>query len=60
MDTIDLNELEPDSKEYNQASALIRGVASRFKQLGYNICGFDAYTTSSVLKGSGLSSSAAF
>lgn len=60
MDTIDLNELEPDSKEYNQASALIRGVAARFKQLGYNICGFDAYTTSSVLKGSGLSSSAAF
>ena len=60
MDTIDLNELEPDSKEFNRASALIRGVAARFKELGYNICGFDAYTTSSVLKGSGLSSSAAF
>ncbi len=60
MDTIDLNELTPDPKEYNRASALIRGVAARFKELGYNICGFDAYTTSSVLKGSGLSSSAAF
>lgn len=30
------------------------------KQLGYPVGGFDAYTTSNVLKGSGLSSSAAF
>ncbi len=60
MDVIDLNELSPDPNEYNRASALIRGVASRFKDLGYNISGFDSYTTSNVLKGSGLSSSAAF
>ena len=46
--------------ETNTAAALIRGVAARFIQLGYPVSGFDAYTTSSVLKGSGLSSSAAF
>ena len=31
-----------------------------FRKDGYSVGGFDAYTTSSVLKGSGLSSSAAF
>ncbi len=60
MDEIDLNVLEPQRDEAEHACALIRGVAARFKQLGYEIGGFDAYTTSDVLKGSGLSSSAAF
>lgn len=60
MDEINLNELKPIESEYERASALIRGVAARFKELGYEIGGFDAYTTSNVLKGSGLSSSAAF
>ena len=46
--------------EKNTAASLIRGVAAKFAALGYRIGGFDAYTTSSVLKGSGLSSSAAF
>ena len=40
--------------------ALIRGVAARLKQLGYVVGGFDASVTSTVFKGSGLSSSAAF
>ena len=40
--------------------ALIRGVASRLRQLGYKVGGFDASATSTVFKGSGLSSSAAF
>ena len=39
---------------------LIRGVCARLKALGYEVGGFDAVTTSRVLKGSGLSSSAAF
>ncbi|MBS4759580.1 MAG: galactokinase [Clostridium sp.] len=60
IDEIDLGELEPDSSEYNQAKALIRGVAADFQKLGFEIKGFDAYTESNVLKGSGLSSSAAF
>ena len=39
--------------------ALIRGVAARLRQLGYAVGGFDASITSTVFKGSGLSSSAA-
>ena len=60
MDEIDLSVLTPQEDENEHASSLIRGVAARFKELGYTIGGFDAYTTSNVLKGSGLSSSAAF
>ena len=37
---------------------MIRGVASKFQE--YGLRGFDAYVTSTVLSGSGLSSSAAF
>lgn len=59
-DVIDLSVLTPQEDEVEHAPALVRGVAARFKQLGYEIGGFDAYTTSNVLKGSGLSSSAAF
>lgn len=58
--SIDLNILEPEEKEKNTSDALIRGVAAGFKKNGYNIGGFKAYTTTNVLKGSGLSSSAAF
>ena len=60
MDVIDITEIEKNTAEYGRASALIRGVLSRFKELGADISGFNAYTTSNVLKGSGLSSSAAF
>ena len=60
MDDIDITELEKNTAEHGRASALIRGVLSRFKELGADISGFNAYTTSNVLKGSGLSSSAAF
>ncbi len=60
MDTVDAAVLEPQQKENNRSAALIRGVAAGFGKMGYDIGGFDAYTTSNVLKGSGLSSSAAF
>lgn len=60
MDVIDITELEKNTADHGRASALIRGVLSRFKELGADISGFNAYTTSNVLKGSGLSSSAAF
>lgn len=59
-DVILLSELEPDKSEYGKSIALIRGVCGEFKKDGYGIGGFVAYTTSNVLKGSGLSSSAAF
>ena len=60
MDTIDLSDLEIHPEQFDKAIALIRGVIKKFVDLGYDIKGFDAYTTSNVLKGSGLSSSAAF
>ena len=60
LSTISLEQLEPDEKEFNTTPALIRGVAARFKELGFDVRGFDAYIESSVLSGSGLSSSAAF
>ena len=58
--TVDLSVLEPVAAEVNSTPALIRGVAARFAQLGCKVAGFDAYVESSVLPGSGLSSSAAF
>ncbi len=55
-----LSALEPQEEEINTTPALIRGVAARFAQLGCKVEGFDAYITSTVLPGSGLSSSAAY
>ena len=57
---IDINDLEVKESEKNTADALIRGVVAGFKNSGYKVGGFKAYTTTNVLKGSGLSSSAAF
>ncbi len=59
-DEVDLTQLEPIEAEHNTSASLIRGVAAGIKNYGGNIGGFDAYTMSDVLKGSGLSSSAAF
>ncbi|MBQ6878046.1 MAG: galactokinase [Oscillospiraceae bacterium] len=60
MCEIDVNNLVPDDNEINTTPALIRGVAARFVQLGCEVKGFDAYCESTVLPGSGLSSSAAY
>ena len=59
-DVIDLDGLSPREDERNTSAALIRGVCARLRQLGWQVGGFDAFTSSRVLKGSGLSSSAAF
>ncbi len=59
-DTININDTDIKSSEENKAISLLRGIANKFKEMGYSIKGFDAYTTSTVLKGSGLSSSAAY
>ncbi|MCI6640165.1 MAG: galactokinase [Pygmaiobacter massiliensis] len=59
-DEVDLAQLDPQPQEEGRSAALIRGVAARICQLGGKVGGFDAYTTSDVLRGSGLSSSAAF
>ena len=60
MTVVDLKDLEPVASEINSTPALVRGVAARFTQLGCTVEGFDAYCESTVLPGSGLSSSAAY
>lgn len=57
---IDLNDLAAKETEKNTTAALIRGVAAAFAQRGYKLVGFDVKVRSTVLPGSGLSSSAAF
>ena len=57
---VDITDLLPRAEEINTTMALIRGVAARFTQLGCKVEGFDAYVTSTVLPGSGHSSSAAY
>lgn len=60
VETIDLNDLEPQKQEIGKTPALIRGVAHAFNKRGYKIGGFNCYSTSKVAAGSGISSSAAF
>ena len=60
LDVIDLATAEPQAGESTHSASLIRGIAEGFRAVGRQIGGFDAYTASDVLRGSGLSSSAAF
>ena len=57
---VDISDTDVRAEERESTLALIRGVAARLRQLGYKVGGFDASVTSTVFKGSGLSSSAAF
>lgn len=64
-DDMAIKELSPDDlekkdEEAESSEALIKGVLYKLQSDGYGIGGFDAYMTSDVLRGSGLSSSAAF
>lgn len=58
--TIDLNALDYRKEEEETTLAIIKGTIQALAERGYECRGFDAYITSDVLKGSGLSSSAAF
>ena len=60
LDVIDLAAAEPQAGESTHSASLIRGIAEGFRAVGKQIGGFDAYTATDVLRGSGLSSSAAF
>ena len=51
---------DPDNFADFSSPALIAGVANGLQNKGYKVGGFDAYITSDVLKGSGISSSAAY
>jgi len=57
---VDLSDLAISESEINTTEALIRGIAARFVDLGYQVGGFHCYAESDVLPGSGMSSSAAF
>ena len=60
-DVIDINFFtSPRETPEGHSDELIAGMVAGFRKNGYAVGGFDAYTTSSVLKGSGISSSAAF
>lgn len=60
LNVVDISNLEPEESEYGRSASMIKGVVARLNDLGYKIGGFDACTTSDVMGGSGLSSSAAF
>lgn len=57
---IELDNLDIHPEEEGTTSSLIRGMAAQFNNMGVKVGGFNAFITSDVLSGSGLSSSAAF
>ena len=60
-DTVEIvSYTEPDEAKFGTSAALIAGVCKGFTNQGHAVGGFDACTVSTVFKGSGLSSSAAF
>lgn len=59
-DELDLSDLSVHEDEKGKSASMIRGIVSRFAEMGVKVGGFDAFSTSDVLSGSGLSSSAAF
>lgn len=60
-DAVDITSFTAPRKEpKGHSDELIAGMVAGFRKDGYRVGGFDAYTTSNVLKGSGISSSAAF
>lgn len=59
-DALDAEDLSCRESEAGTSLSLLRGICAGFSNLGCKVGGFDAYTVSDVLAGSGLSSSAAF
>jgi galactokinase len=60
LTSINLNDLALRGSEKGSTPSLIRGVLAGLKNEGFKLGGFNAYITSDVLIGAGLSSSAAF
>lgn len=60
MITVDLKDLEMRENEKGTSAGLIRGMVYGLKKNGHKVGGFQAYVTSDVLNGAGMSSSAAF
>ena len=59
-DVVDISSPNPENVRKGSSSAIISGVADYFQKQGFACGGFTAFTTSDVMTGSGLSSSAAF
>ncbi|MBQ3231094.1 MAG: galactokinase [Clostridia bacterium] len=59
-DVVDISAPNSETVRKGSSSAIIAGIVDYFRKNGYNAGGFAAYTTSEVMTGSGLSSSAAF
>lgn len=57
---ISLDDLDPQKEEEGTTLSIVKGVLSELKKAGYKLGGFNAYVTSDVLIGAGISSSAAF
>ena len=57
---IDTDDLDVEQSQKGTTTALIKGVLAGLRSKGFKIGSFDAYITSDVLIGAGLSSSAAF
>lgn len=57
---ISVGDLEKRDDEHNDSISILRGIAYSLKSRGYKVGGFEANTSTKVLRGSGLSSSAAF
>jgi galactokinase len=57
---VDISDLSPNPEEHYTSEALVKGIVARFKELGYEVGGFNMCNESRVPKGSGLSSSASF
>lgn len=60
IDEVDIADPTVDEALYYTSKSIISGMCSGFMKYGHKVGGYDAYTTSNVFKGSGLSSSAAF
>ncbi len=60
-DIVELKEAgNPNNFKQVTSRALVAGLVGGFAKEGYKVGGYDAYSTTEVLKGSGISSSAAF
>ncbi|MBO4534402.1 MAG: galactokinase [Clostridia bacterium] len=57
---VNLNKLDKNLKEFGTSLALVKGVADYYVKHGYKVGGFVATMTSTVGRGSGVSSSASF
>lgn len=55
-----VNDLEADPKEYGKSIALARGVVRGIADRGYRVGGFTCCSESTVFRGAGVSSSAAY